>query len=198
MVEISGAVEGPVDEAVLRRLVIEAGGTVGKVYGRQGKDHLVQQARAYNHAARVSPWIILMDLDQEVQCVPQYIKQIVPNPMPNLCFRLAVRAVEAWLLADRERFATFFGINEAILPLNPDDLANPKGTLVTVARRSRRREIREDLVPRAESGRTVGPGYTSWMLKYIQDPEKGWRPDAAAQSSNSLLRAQACIRRLTG
>jgi hypothetical protein len=197
MSEISGAVEGPTDESVLRRLVQEAGGTVGRVYGRQGKDHLLRQISAYNHAARFYPWIVLMDLDRETQCLSQYIPQVLPEPMADkLCLRFAVRAVEAWLLADRERFSTFFSVNETRIPLNPDALLNPKKALIDLAQRSRRRDVRESLVPRAESGRAVGPGYTYWLIEYIQDPRRGWRPEVAASASESLARCRACIRRL--
>jgi hypothetical protein len=193
---ISGAVEGPVDEAVLRRLVQDAGGMVGKVYGLQGKERLIRQLGAYNYAARRSPWVVLMDFDREPECLPSYHRTLLPNPSSSLCFRLAVRAVEAWLLADRQRFGMFFGVSEARLPLNPDELPNPKSALVGIAHHSRKKEIRESLVPRADSGRLVGPGYSSWIISYIQDRDKGWRPDVAAGSSDSLARCKACIFRL--
>ena len=183
---------------MLRRLVQEAGGTVGRVYGRQGKDHLIRQISAYNHAARFFPWVVLIDFDRETQCLPQYIRQVLPDPISDrLCLRFAVRSIEAWLLADRERFATFFSVNEARIPLVPDSLPNPKRALIDLAQRSRRRDVRESLVPRAESGRTVGPGYTYWIIEYIQDSRLGWRPEVAASSSESLTRCRACIRRLT-
>lgn len=184
------------DEAVLRRLVQEAGGTIGKIYGRRGKGHLLQQVKAYNYAARVSPWVVLMDFDREAQCLPSFRRQVLPEPEPRLCFRLAVRSIESWLLADRERFAAFFDINPSILPLSPDELSDPKRSLVELARRSRRREIRESLVPRPESGRSVGPGYTPWMIQYAQNASQGWRPSVAVAASNSLSRARACLRRL--
>jgi ribosomal protein L25 (general stress protein Ctc) len=37
---IAAAVEGIVDEAVARRLIREAGGIPGPVYGKNGKQHL--------------------------------------------------------------------------------------------------------------------------------------------------------------
>jgi len=197
MPDLTGAVEGPVDEAVLRRLVQDVGGNIGKVYGLRGKDRLLQQIGAYNHAARWSPWVILTDFDRETQCIPLYLRQVLPDPSPSLCFRLAIRSIESWLLADGGRFAAFFGVSEARIPRVPDELPNPKETLVNLARRSRRREVRENLVPRPESGRTVGPGYTAWMIEYIQDPTNGWRPDVASEFSDSLARCRACIRRLT-
>lgn len=51
-IEISAAVEGLVDEAVARRLIIHAGARPGPVYGRQGKPFLRQKIAGYNNAAR--------------------------------------------------------------------------------------------------------------------------------------------------
>jgi hypothetical protein len=110
-----------------------------------------------------------------------------------MCFRIAVRAIEAWLLADRERLATLLGVATNLLPGNPDEVGNPKTALVDLARRSRRRAIRDELVPRAGSGRAVGPLYTSRMIEFVEDTAAGWRPEQAARQSDSLAR---CITRL--
>ena len=64
-------------------------------------------------------------------------------------------------------------------------LADPKLTLVNIARTSRRRDIRADMVPREGSGRAVGPAYTSRVIEYSQGP---WRPHVAARYSDSLAR----------
>ena len=44
---ISGAVEGDVDEAVLRRLVQQVGASPGTVYGKRGTPHLLQRISGY-------------------------------------------------------------------------------------------------------------------------------------------------------
>lgn len=193
---ISGAVEGPVDEAVLRRLIHGLGATPGTIYGKRGKDRLVQQVAAYSHAARLAPWVVLMDLDHDADCAPTLRIRLLPDPAPALCLRIAVRAVEAWLLADRERFAEYFGIALSKVPPQPEALSDPKRAVVDLARSSRRKEIRRDLVPRQESGRTVGPAYTSHLLAYIQDGQNGWRPEIAAEEAQSLESAIRCLKRL--
>lgn len=191
---VSGAVEGPVDEAVLRRLLHEAGIAAGTIYGKTGKSRLLQQLPAYNHAARFQPWVVLMDLDRDADCVPPFLKRFQPLAFSsNLCFRVAVRAIESWLLADRERFSSFFGVTLSKVPQKPEGLQDPKRSLAELARSSRRKEIRQDVAPRPKSGRAVGPAYTSRLIEYIQSPETGWRPEIAAQSSESLAR---CLRRL--
>lgn len=193
---VSGAVEGPVDEAVLRRLIQGFGATAGTIYGKMGKDRLIRQVPAYSLAARLAPWVVLIDLDRDADCAPTLRNRLLPSPAPALCLRIAVRAIEAWLLADRERFAEFFGIALSKVPQHPERLPDPKRTVVDLARSSRRKEIRLDLVPRQESGRTVGPAYTSHLLAYIQDGQRGWRPEIAAEEADSLKRALLCLERL--
>lgn len=68
--------------------------------------------------------------------------------------------------------------------------------MVEMARRSRRRDIREDMVPRPGSGRTEGPAYTSRLIEFVADVDHGWRPDVAALSSDSMDRCLQCLRRL--
>jgi hypothetical protein len=110
-----------------------------------------------------------------------------------MCFRVAVRAVEAWLLADFEAMADFLGVASNKVPRDPERLAAPKEAMVNLARHSRRNAIREDLVPRAGSGRVVGPGYTSRLIEFASDH---WRPAMAARRAESLRRAIACLKRL--
>ena len=107
---IAAAVEGIVDEAVVRKLIAHAGATPGDVYGRQGKSFLRQRIAGYNNAAQRMPWIVLVDLDLDNDCAPPLRDAWLPQPAPYLCFRVAVRKVEAWLLADAERLASFLRV----------------------------------------------------------------------------------------
>ncbi len=196
-VVISGAVEGIVDEAVLRRLVQHVQGTVNAVYGKNGKTHLRQRLDGYNQAARFGPWIVLVDLDHEADCAPLFRTAWLPNPAPLMCFRVAVREVEAWLLADRERIATFLGVTVSSVSPDPEAEPDPKRTVVDLARRARRREIREDMVPRPGSGRTVGPAYASRLIEFASHATTGWRPEIAANRADSLRRCLTRLRELT-
>jgi hypothetical protein len=190
---ISAAVEGVVDEAVVRRLIVYTGGEAGTVYGRNGKTDLRRKINGYNNAANHAPWVVLVDLNSDAECAPVLREDWLPMPAPRLCFRVAVRQVEAWLMADAERLAAYLGVARGLIPARPEMLVNAKAEMVELARRSRRRAIREDMVPRAGSGRSVGPAYTSRMVEYA---EKYWRPEAAARCSDSLRRAIDCLRRL--
>jgi hypothetical protein len=190
---ISAAVEGIVDEAVVRKLIAHAGATPGDVYGKQGKAFLRQRIAGYNHAARRMPWIVLIDLDRDHDCAPPLCVAWLPDPAPQLCFRVAVREVESWLLADGERLASFLGVARRRLPQDPERLGNPKTTMVELAGASRRRDIREDMVPRPGSGRPVGPAYSSRLVEFVS---AHWRPDVAAGQADSLRRAMQCLARL--
>ena len=158
---ISAAVEGDVDEAVVRRLVAHAGGQTGDVYGKNGKPALRRRIDGYNNAARYTPWVVLVDLDNDADCAPSIREEWVPAPAPNLCFRIAVREVEAWLMADVQTLARYLSVGLSRISADPETLERPKDAMVDLARRSRRNDIRKDMVPRQKSGRRVGPAYAS-------------------------------------
>lgn len=196
MVVISAAVEGLIDEAVVKRLIMEAGATVGPVYGKQGKKPLRTGINGYNNAGRYRPWIVLVDLDQDASCAPDLCRAWISEKSPKLCFRVAVREVEAWLLSDREGIARFLSVPISRVPIDPESEINPKQTMVNLAGTSKRRSIREDMFPRPGSGRSVGPAYTSRLVEFVQSPEPLWRPNHAANHSQSLQRCIKCLEQL--
>ena len=189
---ISAAVEGDIDEAVVRKLVAHAGGQIGTVHGRNGKSSLRKQINGYNNAARLAPWIVLIDLDNDANCPPPIRDEWVPEPAPLLCFRIAVREVEAWLMADADTLARYLSVRLGKILTEPEKLERPKDAMVNLARRSRRQDIRKDMVPRESSGRRVGPAYTSRLIEYVQEH---WQPDVASERSESLHRAINCLQR---
>jgi len=191
-VVVSSAVEGVVDEAVARRLIIDAGAEAGPVYGKNGKNSLRNRIAGYTNAARHAPWVVLVDLDAE-ECAPPMRAAWVSQQAPRLCFRIAVREVEAWLMADGAMLARFLGVAVRVVPLDPEALEDPKAVLVRLAAESRYRAIRQDMVPREAAGRRTGPAYTSRMIEYVS---AHWRPEVAAERSDSLRRAINCLDRL--
>lgn len=191
-VTFSGAVEGMVDEAVLRRLTAHVDAVPGPIHGKNGKAQLRRFVNGYNNAARFSPWVVLVDLNREAQCAPELLASWLPRPAPWMSLRVVVRKVEAWLFGDRERLADLLGVKVARIPGQPEGLEDPKQTMVELVRQSRRRQIREDMAPRPASGRAVGPAYTSRLIEFVADAAIGWRPAVAAGPCPSLAR---CIRR---
>ena len=191
MISVNIVVEGSTDEYVAKRLLKHVGLEMGTVYGRKGKPHLLKYLHKYNQAARFAPWFVVVDLDRDTQCPPEAVGQWLAEPTKGMRFRVAVQAIEAWLMADSESMAKFLGVASSKLKYNIDLDPNPKETLINIARTSRNRSIREDLVPRQMSGATVGPLYVPRLNEFI---ETIWRPDIAANESESLNR---CIRALS-
>lgn len=186
---VFAAVEGIVDEAVIRRLAQGLGLDVGTVYVQQGKENLRARLTGYNNAARFQPWIVLIDLDQG-ECAPAVRAEWLPIPAPNMCFRIADRSVESWLMADRDGLARFLRVSAAVIPRDAEVVRNPKEAMVNLARQSSVRAIREGMVPRPSAGR-VGELYTRRLIEFVRDI---WDPMKAATASDSLRR---CIERLT-
>jgi hypothetical protein len=183
----SAAVEGVTDEAVLRRLVEIAGGTIGTVYGKKGKDFLHRKIAGFNSAARFSPWIVLIDLNAEAECAPALIESWLPNPAEKMCLRIAVHKIESWLLADRVNLAKFLKVSPSMLPQSPDMEQDPKKKLVGLACQSKSKDIRRDICPTLDSGRKVGPAYVSRLMEFVSIR---WQPNDAADYSPSL---NSCI-----
>ncbi len=195
-IKISGAVEGFIDEAVLRRILREVGARPGTIYGKHGKHFLRKRLGGYNRAAQLSPWVVLVDLDHDADCAPPFRETWLPNPSPLMCFRVAVREIESWLFADRERLARFLGVGVSLIPEEPETVEYPKRAMIEIANASRRRQIREDMVPRPNSRRKVGPAYNSRLVQFVSDESHGWRPHVAASASESVKRCLQRLRRL--
>jgi hypothetical protein len=190
---ISAAVEGDTDAVVVGRLIRFVGAEVGRVYVMAGKSNLRKRVYGFNHAAHHAPWFILVDLDQDEPCASPLCAEWVPHPAPQLCLRVAVHAMEAWLMADAAPLGAFIGVAPTSFPVDPDAEPHPKRALVNAARRSRHPAVVKDMVPREGAGRTVGPAYASRIMEFAS---YHWRPDVAATRSESLQRAIACLRRL--
>jgi hypothetical protein len=134
--------------------------------------------------------MILVDLDDDFDCAPALRDEWLRDMNHRLCFRVAVREIETWLLADRINLARFLSVTADLIPIDPEKLTDPKATLVRAATRSRRRSIREDIPPRQSGGRPEGPAYTSQLQEFVRDH---WDVEQAMTQSISLSR---CVERI--
>lgn len=80
IVEVNGAVEGLVDEAVLHRLAQHVGCKIRNVYGKRGRPDLLERLSGLNQAARHSPWIVLVDLENDRDCPVDFYRNTLPHP----------------------------------------------------------------------------------------------------------------------
>lgn len=187
------AVEGIVDEAVAARLLAGTGARAARVLPgrdrRQGKSWLDRNGPNLVAAGEHVPVLVLRDLDRD-GCVVEVRNRIAARLSRFACVRIAVRAVEAWLLADREELAAQVGVRVTAVPAAPDELTDPKRALVDLARRSTRRATRDMLVPREGAGTSVGPEYALFIRSFVSE---SWSPDRAQERSPSLLRTRRAI-----
>ena len=190
MATVTIALEGTSDSAVLAKVLGAVGHSVGQVHGGRGKTRLDRSVKGYNNAARFAPWLVLRDLDQDAPCAPVLREALLPAPSRHMVYRVAVRAAEAWLMADSEALGRFLGVTERAIPFAPDELRDPKNSLVDLARRSRFTAIRSDMVPSVGMRSRVGPGYPSRIAEFATHH---WRPLIAGERSPSLSR---CLARL--
>lgn len=188
-IPISLVVEDELSEAVARKLLRTGvqSYAVSVVHNRGGYGYIKRNIRGFNNAAKGTPWLILTDLDAK-ECPPSMIDSwFGPASLePNLLFRVAVREVEAWLLAHRSAFAEFVGVREGLVPRNVEQIDDPKKTLIDIVRRSRRKRIREDIVPPQRSTREQGPDYNGRLVRFV---EGHWDPRDCANVSRSLEKA---------
>jgi len=185
-------VEDALSEAVLKRLLTHADRdfAAGHCYGKSGFGYIRRNLRRFNQAARSAAYLVLTDLDRE-KCPPILLRDWLGAPRhPNLLFRIAVREVEAWLMADRQGFAGFLKISPIAIPVSVETLPDPKRTLVNLARKSRSAIIRKAIVPTAGWTATQGPDYNGALIHFVQSV---WDVDRASAQSDSLYRTIRAI-----
>ena len=186
-------VEGRLDLAVVRRLLTDRGLTAMPVGRFGGREVVLNKLVDYNRAAQWEPWLVLVDLDR-AECGPGLIAEHLAEPAGQMTFRVAVRAIESWLLAD-PGIARFLRVAVRALPPDPDAVANPKQRLVEIVREeSSSRAVRAAIVP-PRRARGTGQRYSATLSQFAADQ---WDPARAAQRSDSLRRSIDAIARIGG
>lgn len=185
------ACEGLSDEPVLRKLAELGEFRVDRVIVLGGKAKVDRRLAAYASAARYSKWLVVRDLDNHA-CAAKLRAHLLPASPAGLSFRLAVREIESWLLADWDEFCSHFS-TRVMPPPDPDNLPNAKSFLLERFLQSRRRVVRTRFV-RKESG-ALYPG-TEYVTAIKDFVNQCWDPHRAESRSPSLKRAIASLRRL--
>ncbi len=93
-------------------------------------------------------------------------------------------------MADRIGFASWLGVREGALPTASEACRDPKMTLLRLARQSRKRRIRDGLLPRPGAVSQVGLEYNDLLRAFVREH---WRLEEAARNASSLTRT---LRRL--
>lgn len=187
-------VEDVLGEEVIRKVINDYRQDIqiGVCYGKSGLGYIKKHISAFNNASKGQPYMVFADLDQD-ECAPSRIKEMLPVPKSsNLIFRIAVREVESWILADREAFAGFAGIRQSLIPYHPDNEADPKLKLIKLVTKSSKRLLKEAVVPAPGSTAKIGPAYNAELVSFVRNQ---WNPEIAAENSDSLSRAIKAIKR---
>jgi hypothetical protein len=188
MVTLHVFTEDELSDAVACRLANLAGWEEQTLrsFRRGGSGYLRKRVDSFCEIARTGPCFVLTDLDR-MACAPALLADWfgVKERRENLVFRVAVREVEAWLLADRAGLANFLGVAPQRIKHDPEAIQNPKEALLNVAKLSRP-EIRHELLPKRNSFAIQGLGYNVILSGFAK---RLWNVSAAAERSRSLSRA---------
>ncbi len=180
------AIEDRLSDAVATKILEKFDLEIVKRIGYQGKSDLERKTFELNRAANGTTVFMLIDLDSPRDCPPRLIQSWIRGPLnPRFFFRVAVMEVESWVMADRIGFASFLSIPPHRIPSLTDNILNPKEFLVSLARRSRKKAVREALVPMPGANAPVGIEYNTRLSEFVREH---WNIERAATVSPSLKR----------
>jgi hypothetical protein len=183
------AVEDDLSEAVVRRILslrdvryIPQRWDVGGGYS-----FLKRKAAAFNDIAKAVPVFLLTDLDRAV-CPSALVKEWLgaQTPNPNFIFRVAVREVEAWLLADDAALCRFLKLRRTVTFGIPENEADPKAKMLELAEGSPSRVVKGGVVRRNADGLLQqGPVYNAELSRFTNGD---WDVSMSAGKCPSLQR----------
>ncbi len=180
------AVEDRLSDAVATKILETFGAKIVKRIGFQGKSDLERKTPELNRAANGITVFMLTDLDSPRECPPGLIHSWIRGTLnPRFFFRVAIMEVESWVMADRIGFADFLSVPSHRIPSPTDDILNPKEFLISLARRSGKKAIREALVPTQGATLSVGNQYNTLLSEFVREH---WDLERAATASPSLKR----------
>lgn len=168
--------------------------TIRGGYGNIRKN-TVTYAKMARNGLRV---IVVVDLDVE-DCPPTLIRKwfsmkaganiLLPD---SLVFRVAVREIESWIMADRAGLAHFLKIPVGNFPSEPDTLRDPKRELLSIIRRKGRKSWHREMLPQGPTA-SIGPAYNEKLCDFVTG---FWSPEEASQRSPSLRKAMEALTEL--
>jgi hypothetical protein len=186
-------VEDVLSEAVMRKVIATVGPhlEIDRPIVTRGASGMRGSVPKYLTASRALPHILVADLDSALCPSALRAEWRLGQAPDRLLFNVAVREIEAWLLADHEGIAGLLGIARNRVPVRPELEGDPKRSLVNLARRCRNRRLRDELIPAQGSANQIGPVYNARMSQFVTD---AWNLERACAASPSLARAVDRIR----
>jgi hypothetical protein len=183
MVHATLVVEDILQEAAVHKVLAAEGIPVSiyRTIGLQGAGFIDTNVARLVRASAHGGYIVIRDLDRH-QCPPELLRQMFGgSPPEGLLFVVPVREVESWIMADAPSFNRFFSLNK--VDDSPELLDDPKEYLVSLARNSRKRAVRDGVAPKGTA--KVGVLYNTILLDFIYNH---WSVARARRRSPSLQR----------
>jgi hypothetical protein len=109
---------------------------------------------------------------------------------PRFIFRVSVREIEGWLLADQDSLVDFLSVPVRTIPGNFELLADPKNAIIKLASLSKLSEIKNGVVPALKTTARVGPYYNTLLIQFAK---QRWNPTDARKNAPSLDKAMNSI-----
>lgn len=181
---INVVVEGDSDREMAKAVARAAGHDVQRISVARGKTKLDPLIPKYNRAAQQFPWVVFRDADRECPVtLAARLTKSIHTLHPKFQLRIARSMSEAWFLADAKSFSEYFHVSLALITMDPESLVNAKKELLRLCGRSHSRVIRSEVT--TSNGR-IGPLYGYHINEFAMSH---WRPEIAAERSDSLRRA---------
>lgn len=182
------ATEDELSETLGEKLIHEANSklTVSLRLRKGGFGYLKSKLSNLCELSKRQPVVLLTDLDK-IECPTKMLDEwFVGIKKPDsLLFRVVVREIESWVMADCKGFSKFFGVSPAKIPYNPDLLPDPKAALLKIVEGSRR-DIKEIMIAKKGAIAIQGVGYNTLLCEFIRSE---WSSNRALERSESLRRA---------
>lgn len=137
---------------------------------------------------------ILTDLDEK-PCASELINDWLGHkPHQHFLFRVAVKEIESWILADRNSFAKHMGLKTAKdIPFNTDTINDPKQKIISLAKKGHLKR-NAGIIPDDRTISLIGPEYNSNLISFVISK---WNPELAKNHSPSLMKMIGRIKALT-
>ncbi|MBH1364776.1 hypothetical protein I5T79_10825 [Stenotrophomonas maltophilia] len=173
-------------EAILRRVLVDLNYDMDAVIAicAGGRSKLQAKIPALIRSASGGlPVIICTDLDS-TPCIVRMKNDWFPQGVPrNIVFSVATREADAWILAD-PGISKYLASSTAV-PSDPESVQDPKSSLIEIAKRSRKRDIKEEMIVAKGAVARVGPGYNVVLANFV---EFEWNIEVASQKCKGLRR----------
>lgn len=187
------ATEDVLSEAVMERLIASSGHSWSSAVKlrKNGCGYLRKKINELIKLSNRIPVILLTDLDR-CACAPGLIRDWTGGrALPaGMRFRVAVREIETWLMADVEGLSEFLRIPADRFPVDPEAVLDPKRLLLNLVQKHGTRALKAELLPASKAKAGCGLGYNALFGTFARDV---WDPRRASCRSDSLARMICCL-----